>query len=205
MIFRFGADDGARAIGTTDDDDVGFGGGGDGGIADASGVGHRQRSPNSAALTVVRSGFARAALRLGKISGIWQELVLFAALTRAREAGRARCRLDRLDRPGRLRRAARPARAALVTVAGGCCRRTIGDVAGSAHGWLFGYSGSGPIDDDARAIGDDRRWRRRRSSVSAATGSHRQRSPNSAALTWCALASLAQRCGSERSAEFGRN
>ena len=63
--------------------------------------GHRQRSANSAAPTVVALSRARSALRplrLGKISGIWQRLPLCAALTRARETAPIPARSD-ADRP----------------------------------------------------------------------------------------------------------
>ena len=154
-------------------------------------------------------GYALAGLRrsrLGKISGIWQRYP-------SSLPPRARARLGRHD-------AARPARSAWSVqrpvaarfdgeVAGGAVADSVLVIFGSGRRWSSGDSmvrspAVGAIDDDDDVgFGERRRWWRRRV---AQLGGHRQRSPNSPALTVGRLAMLSPGCagrGSERSAEFG--
>ena len=171
--------------------------------------GHRQRSPNSPALTVGRL----AMLSPGCAGRGSERSAEFGSVNPSSLPSRARARLGRHD-------AARPARSAWSVqrqlaarfdgeVAGGAVADSVLVIFGSGRRWSSGDSmvrspAVGAIDDDDDVgFGERRRWWRRR--VAQLRG-HRQRSPNSPALTVGRLAMLSPGCagrGSERSAEFG--
>ena len=168
--------------------------------------GHRQRSPNSAALTEGALALARAALRPLRTERSSE----FGSVHLIR-CPHARARSDP-HRP-RLRRAERPARSAW-SVQRQLAARFDGEVAGGAVAEFlfrdFRFGATMELERSGRP-GDDDRCRRRPSMVAAPVErsevrGHRQRSPNSAALTEGALAlarAALRPLRTERSSEFG--